>query len=222
MSRAFSVVLQDHWIDMAGTVEPKPRNSWKATVTITDNTIVKSYANNKLIARLLGRISLSREERVLRRLRGLAGVPEFYDRPSPYVLVMSKVPGVNLRAIATGEMSEEYLVRLKTLIAAIHTRGVAHGDAHHYNILIDGDDPYIVDFATAYIKPNRRWHNKRLFKWYRLLDSMRFYRVENRFFARGKPPKMFWLYELKKNYEKSRKKSNPARSADSSDRTGGA
>jgi len=208
-------------IQVSPVVEPKPRNAWKATVTITDNQVIKSYVNNNIVARLIGRVSLSREERALRKLDGLTGVPKFLSRPAPYVLIMSRVPGEHLRKIDNTSMSERYLARLKVLIESIHARGVAHGDAHHYNILIDGDDPYIVDFSTAYIKPSRRWHSKRLFRWYRMLDWMRFYRVENRFFARGEQPKMFWIYDWKKKFEKSRKKSNPSRSANSDYHSGG-
>ena len=206
---------------MAGSSVPPPRNSWKAKVTITDDTVVKSYLSNGWLARQVGRISLAREERALLRLDGLAGVPKLCSRSNPYELVMTKVPGVHLRAIGVTDMSETYLTRLKALIEAIHARGVAHSDAHHFNILKDGDDPYIVDFATAYIKPNRRLYSKRLFNWYRMLDRMRLYRVENRFFDRGEPPKMFWLYEWKKKYEKSRKKPNSNRPGHPDHRAGG-
>ncbi len=184
---------------MANGVPYKPRNRWKARVFIEDGVVVKDYTRSPSISRLYGRICLNWEEAALRTLKGIQGVPLLYDRPTPYRLGMSLVPGVPLEKHNRGEISELFLNRLKALFTQMHERGVAHGDAHFRNILIDNDQPYLIDFSTSYTKGRIKPFDKRLFRWFCLLDYERLYKVEKRFFGRGAPPHMFLLYRLIKN-----------------------
>ncbi len=189
-------------VPMSDDIPFKPRNIWKARLSMDKESIVKDYTDNPLVARLFGRFCLNREERALRRLDGVEGVPRLLGRPTPYRLAMTRVPGTPLARIAKGELAEPFLARLKSLFEEMHGRGVAHGDAHFRNILVHDGRPYLVDFSTAYIKPEGRPYSRRLFSWFRLLDLERIYKVERHFFGRGEAPRMFLLYRIIKRKRK--------------------
>ncbi len=177
-----------------------PRNKWKAIVRREGDTIIKDYSSNPLIPKLYGRICINWEAAALERLEGLHGVPTLLEKPNPFMLKMSAVPGQPISKIKKGSLSEQYFQRLVALFSAMHARGVAHGDAHQRNILVHNDFPYLVDFSTAYVKGRVPLIDNYLFNCFVLLDLERLYKVENRFFARGNPPKMFLLYRVFKRH----------------------
>jgi tRNA A-37 threonylcarbamoyl transferase component Bud32 len=176
---------------------PPPRNAWKADVVLEAGTIRKDFSRRGLIARMVGRRLLDREQRAMIRAQGIRGVPRFVSRPRRDVLVMSFVEGVPLCYLRPGELSEAFFENLTRLFAQLHAKGVAHGDAHWRNILAHGSQPALVDFAVAHTTraPDR---GGRLFEWFRQLDRRQLYKVEHHFFNRGTPPEMFLLYRLVK------------------------
>jgi hypothetical protein len=178
----------------------RPRNAWKASIRREGGVIVKEYSRAPLIPRLFGGISLSWEEAALRRLEGIEGVPAFIGRPSPYTIQISPVPGRPLDKMESGELSESCFEKLVSLIRAIHGRGVAHGDLHQRNILVDQDRPFIIDFSTSYVKGRVPLLDSWVFWKMILLDLERLYKVEKKFFDRGNPPKMFFLYRMIKRF----------------------
>jgi len=185
---------QDH-------VPYRPRNVWKASVRGEGDIITKEYSGAPFIPRLFGRISLSWEEAALRRLEGMAGVPSFINRPSPHVIQISTVMGRPLDKMKIGELSESCFKELVSLIHGIHDRGVAHGDLHQRNILVDQDRPSVIDFSTAYVKGRVPLIDGWIFRNIILLDLERLYKVEKNFFGRGEPPRMFFLYRMIKRFQ---------------------
>jgi len=178
----------------------RPRNVWKASVRRQGDVIVKEHSGAPFIPRLFGRISLSWEEAALRRLEGMEGVPAFIRRPSPYAIHISALEGRPLDKMKSGELSESCFETLGSLIQGIHERGVAHGDLHQRNILVDQDRPSIIDFSTAYVKGRVPLLDGWIFRNMISLDLERLYKVERRFFDRGAPPRMFFLYRMIKRF----------------------
>ena len=178
----------------------RPRNVWKASVRRQGDVIVKEHSGAPFIPRLFGRISLSWEEAALRRLEGMEGVPAFIRRPSPYAIHISALEGRPLDKMKSGDLSESCFETLGSLIQGIHERGVAHGDLHQRNILVDQDRPSIIDFSTAYVKGRVPLLDGWIFRNMISLDLERLYKVERRFFDRGAPPRMFFLYRMVKRF----------------------
>jgi hypothetical protein len=178
----------------------RPRNVWKASVRQEGNVIVKDYSGAPFLSRLFGRISLSWEEAALRRLDGMEGVPAFIGRPSPNVIRISALNGRPLDKMKKGELSECCFQRLVSLIHGIHDRGVAHGDLHQRNILVEEDRPSVIDFSTAYVKARVPLLDGWILKHLISLDLERLYKVERKFFDRGEPPRMFFLYRMIKRF----------------------
>jgi len=183
-----------------GKVPYRPRNEWKASVHQEGDVIVKAYSGATFIPRLFGRISLSWEEAALRRLEGMEGVPAFIRRPSPHAIHISAVKGLPLDKMRSGELSEACFKNLVSLIHGIHDRGVAHGDLHQRNILVDHDRPSVIDFSTAYAKGRVPLLDGWILRNMILLDLERLYKVERKFFDRGDPPRMFFLYRVIKRF----------------------
>jgi len=177
-----------------------PRNVWKASVRQEGDAIVKDYSRGPFIPRLFGRISLSWEEAALKKLEGIEGVPAFISRPSPHEIRISALKGRPLDKVKVGELSESYFEKLVSLIHSIHKRGVAHGDLHQRNILVDQDRPSVIDFSTAYVKGRVPLADGRIFRNIILLDLERLYKVEKKFFDGGEPPRMFFLYRMIKRF----------------------
>lgn len=180
-----------------------PRNVWKGRVSVAEDVVIKDYGRNPLRARLLGRLLLSREQRALEKLEGVAGVPRMLARPNPYRIHISRLPGKPITLSPRGEVTEAFLADLKRLIREIHARGVAHADAHARNVLDDGDKARLVDFSTAIVKGDGPV-NSLLFRWACALDEWSVFKIERRWFERGDPPRMFFLYRLfkRKHYRK--------------------
>jgi len=178
----------------------RPRNVWKASVRREGDVIVKEYSGAPFIPRLFGRISLNWEEAALRRLEGMEGVPAFIRRPSPHAIQISAVRGRPLDKMRSGELSESCFKNLVSLLQDIHERGVAHGDLHQRNILVDQDRPAVIDFSTAYVKGRVPVLDGWILRNMILLDLERLYKVERKFFDRGDPPRMFFLYRMIKRF----------------------
>jgi hypothetical protein len=180
----------------------RPRNAWKGEVLSVNGYIEKNHDRNPFLSRLYARICLNCEEAALRRLKGVRGVPQFIERPSRTSIRMTAVPGVPLGKLKKGDLSELCFSRIKETVAEIHERGVAHCDLHNRNILINNDEPYIIDFATAYVRGRLLFMDKRIFESLKKLDLQRLYKVERKFLGRGTPPKMFFLYNIIKGLKR--------------------
>jgi tRNA A-37 threonylcarbamoyl transferase component Bud32 len=174
----------------------RQRNVWKGEIRVRNGWIEKDYGAAPFFSRLYGRICLHYEAVALRRLNGVKGVPVYLGRPTRNSIRMTRLPGIPLDKLKTGELSELCFHRLQDLIHAIHGRGVAHGDLHMRNILIHGDQPSIIDFSVAYVRGRLPILDKGFFRIFMLLDLERLYKIEKTFLGTGTPPKMFYLYRL--------------------------
>ena len=174
------------------------RNRWKGEIVSANGFVEKSYDKKPMMVCLYGRITLRWERLALQRLERIEGVPSYSGRPTGKSIRMTRVPGIPLDKLKSGELSEQCFHRLQSLIRDIHRRGVAHGDLHMRNILIHENKPFIVDFSTAYVRGRLPILDKNFFRLFVLLDLERLYKIEKAFFGRGTPPKMFFLYRLVK------------------------
>ena len=133
------------------------RNGTKAEINLVDpgdnQFVVKDTANRSWAVRtLLGPWQLNREERAYRLLAGIPGIPRLLGRPDRQSLALQYIPGRSLDMLRPGEVDGAFFDRLDTLLAAIHARGVAHGDLHHRDVLKDPEgNPFVVDFATSVV-----------------------------------------------------------------------
>jgi len=180
----------------------RPRNGWKGEVRFVDGCIEKNHDLNHFLSRIYARICLNFEETALMRLKGVKGVPQFISRPTSTSIRMTTVPGVPLEKLKKGDLSELCFSRIKETVAEIHKLGVAHCDLHNRNILIDNDEPYIIDFATAYTRGRFPFIDGKVFDSLAKLDLQRLYKVERKFFGRGNPPKMFFIYNIIKGLKR--------------------
>jgi len=135
----------------------RARNGTKAEVNLIDpgdaQFVVKDTARRAWAVRtLLGPWQLDREERAYRLLAGARGVPAFLGRPDRQSLALEYIRGRSLDTLNPGDLDGAFFDRLDQVIQGIHSRGVAHGDLHHRDILRDETgEPYIVDFATSVV-----------------------------------------------------------------------
>ena len=134
----------------------RPRNATKADVRVEARggraVVVKDFSGRSLPVRLLvGRPALAREERVYRRLAGLAGIPACLGREGPDRLVLELAPGTPLDRLRPGEVPPAVFDDLDRLLGEIHERGVAVADLHRSNVLVDGERVHVIDFAIARI-----------------------------------------------------------------------
>lgn len=180
----------------------RPRNPWKGDVRFIDGYIEKNHDANPFLSRMYARICLNLEEAALKRLKGIRGIPQFISRPSKTSIRMTAVPGIPLEKLKRGDLSELCFSRIKATVAEMHKSGVAHCDLHNRNILIDNDEPYLIDFATAYTRGRFHVIDRKIFELLKRLDLQRLYKVERKFFGRGTPPKMFFLYNIIKGLKR--------------------
>ncbi len=109
-------------------------------------------------ARLLGPLLAWREARALRRLHGLAGVPDLLDRPDSRSVLMAYVPAVPITKAAHSDWPA-FFAALDRLLEAMHERGVAHCDLRSPgNTLVDeAGEPVLVDFVAS-VHDSRPWN----------------------------------------------------------------
>ena len=117
------------------------------------NVVVKDYRGNGLFFRnTVGRFLVWREAKVLRRLRGLAGVPSLHGRVQGLALIMEALPGRPVEGLEHARpLPPAFFDRLRDLVEAFHARGVAHCDLKRApNVLVGPEgEPYVVDWSAA-------------------------------------------------------------------------
>jgi predicted Ser/Thr protein kinase len=113
---------------------------WKRSVVVLPPGVRVAAA-----ARRLAR----READLLERLAGIEGVPRLLARPSPDTLLRAWIDGTTLRE--RPEVPDATFPALRSLLAAVHARGVAYADlAKEENVVVDDDGrPWLVDFQIS-------------------------------------------------------------------------
>jgi hypothetical protein len=180
------------------TIPYGQRNVWKGAIRPGKGWIEKGYGDAPLLFRLYGRFCLFNEKRALERLKGIGGVPLFLGRLSRDAIKMTRLQGTPLEKFKRGDLTELCFERLREVIDRIHGRGVAHGDLHMRNILVHEEEPSIIDFSNAYVRGSLPVLDEGFFRLFVQLDLHCLFKVEKKFFEKGKPPRMFYLYRLVK------------------------
>jgi len=114
--------------------------------------VLKDYdCGGTRFKRLMGAYLIHREAAALRRAEGIANVPRLLAMPEASALLMSYVEAVPAISLEQGRLGERFFERLTEMVAALHGRGIAHGDLEKLdNILVTPDgQPALVDFASA-------------------------------------------------------------------------
>lgn len=114
----------------------------------------KDYARApRFFRRFVAPFLLNREERALRFLHDVPGVPRVLARIDRQCLVMELVEGTPMDRFKIGELAPEVFLRVQNVIDRIHARGVSHCDLKRRGNLIltpDGEI-YLIDFAAAIV-----------------------------------------------------------------------
>jgi len=95
-----------------------------------------------------GRFLRNRERAIYAALEGVPGVPRWVGQVGPTGLAVEYVEGTTLDRTAA---PPGFFDRLRTLLDAVHGRGVAYGDANkRSNIIVTGDgQPVLIDYQIA-------------------------------------------------------------------------
>lgn len=101
---------------------------------------------------ILGRFLIGREAAFYRKLKGVYGVPEFYERPSGSSILIEFVDGKSIKECEG--LSAGFFDRLQDMVNEFHRRGILYFDLRHKsNVIVRKGDPFIIDFATCFHVP---------------------------------------------------------------------
>jgi len=195
----------------------------KADVLIVEvegrTVIVKDFVGRRWWIRRLGRLQIRREAAAYRWLVGVPGVPAFVGRIDPWALAIGRVDGERLAfaALAAGDGPRQVAL-LRTILDAIHERGVVHNDLRgRENVLLRQDGGLaVVDFAAAIrLRPGGFAH-RLLFRRLALADEAAFLKwkgmiapgtytpADEDFLRRFERWRLLWPFNLKRRKAKTR------------------
>ena len=125
-----------------------------------ERAVLKDHgACDPWFARLLGPMLSGREARALTRLHDVQGIPRLLGRPDSRSLLIEYLPATALEDGAEDTDWPAFFARLESLLADMHSQGIAHCDLRSpYNTMIGAaGEPYIVDFVAS-VSRGRRWN----------------------------------------------------------------
>jgi hypothetical protein len=127
--------------------------------------VVKDFApRGGWVRRFFGPWIVRRELRAYRLLDGVPGVPRVLGRVDACAFVLEYRPGEMLTRALRGRVGPDFLTRLRATVAAMHERGVLHGDLRHRSNVLAGVDgePVVLDLATSICFRPGGWAARRL------------------------------------------------------------
>lgn len=138
---------------------------------------MKDFRGRGLVGRWLGRLQVDRETRAYAWLEGVDGIPRFVGLIDSFALAIEWIEGERL-AFAAFPPSEgpRHLAELRSIVDAMHARGVIHNDLRgRENVLIRGDGHIaVIDLAAALrLRPGGLVHRV-LFRTFRATDEAAF------------------------------------------------
>ncbi len=116
--------------------------------------LIKDFQDSNPIMKMYGRYTLYREAKAYSKLAGLTGFPYCHGIECRDVLVLEYLPGKPLSSFKRGTVPETMFDKLDTIVALMHSRGVAHCDLHRSNVILNQQDLFIIDFASAFVFRN--------------------------------------------------------------------
>ena len=140
---------------MSGRVLRDKGGFLSPVVSVVDHegrpAVLKDYRRkNPLTRGLLAPSLVKREFSVLRHLEGIPGIPKAYAILDKRALLLEYIEGKTINKFRAGELPDGVYLRLVDLVRAMHERGVVHLDLRQRkNILIAGEQPWLIDFANA-------------------------------------------------------------------------
>ena len=140
---------------MSGRVLRDKGGFLSPVVSVVDHdgkpAVLKDYrAKNAVTRGLLAPALVKREFSVLRHLEGIPGIPRAYAVVEKRALLIEYIEGKTINKFKAGELPDRVYARLVDLVRAMHARGVVHLDLRQRkNILIAGEQPWLIDFANA-------------------------------------------------------------------------
>ena len=180
---------------------------------------MKDFAGRAAWVRGLGRMQIRREIAAYRWLDSVPGIPAFVGRVDPLALAIERIEGERLAFAALGpEDGPKHVAELRTILDAIHTRGVVHNDLRgRENVLLRRDGGLaVIDFAAALrLRPGGIAH--RLFfrllvladeaaflKWKGMISPGSYTRKDEAFLRRFERWRVLWPFNPKRRKAKSR------------------
>lgn len=113
--------------------------------------VLKDYRGKNAVTRgLIAPSLVKREYSVLKHLEGIPGIPKAYAVVEKRALLLEYIEGRTINKFKAGELPDRVFERLQELVRAMHARGVVHLDLRQRkNIMIAGEQPWLIDFANA-------------------------------------------------------------------------
>lgn len=131
--------------------------------------VVKTYAQRPwLVRNLAGRWLIGRECGAYEAAQGCPGLARYHGRLGPFALAVQWVDARPLAELPRTDVNAEVFDRLDAILRRLHRRGIAVGDLHHRDVLVDKDgEVTVIDLPTAVFlgdRPGRfrRWLFQRL------------------------------------------------------------
>ncbi len=154
-----------------------------------DEYVIKDASKRPAIARTLYiRRALRHESETLTRLDNVPGIPQNrgFDGPDRLIITylqhQKTLPG-NRDHQRSEFPPPAFFDTFEEIVRRMHERGVAHGDIRRRNILVDGDTPCLIDFATAVIRDARpRWFHRRLFNFVKRVDTIKVVKLKQAYY----------------------------------------
>ena len=132
----------------------------------------------------VGRLLVAREQAAFEQLQDLEGVPRLVGRWGSTGLVRDYIEG---HPLAKGErVSDDFHARLRSLIEAIHRRGMAYVDLEKCDNVLVGDDgrPHLFDFQISWYVPAKwggeLWPARKLRRWLQAGDRYHLVKLQRR------------------------------------------
>lgn len=141
----------------------------RAAYLYTGEERTRSFAEFRLLSQLRD-LDLPVPEPVAAHYRRVNGL--FYEA----AILIGRIEDVIPLGDCAGDLSEDGWSRLGQLLRRFHDAGVNHADLNCFNILIQRQSFYVIDFDKGRIEPNREstasWRKRNLDRLYRSLAKL--------------------------------------------------
>ncbi|MFP3927666.1 MAG: RIO1 family regulatory kinase/ATPase [Desulfobacteraceae bacterium] len=144
-------------IDFGRSMLLRPPTATRPAIWIVEKdgeeAVIKDYgANRPAYRNTVGRFLVRREVKALRKLEGIPGIPTHFGTIEGPAVIMERIKGKSVEGLEESRrLPPQFFLKLRDLVAAFHSRGVAHCDLKRApNILVGPEgEPYVVDWSAA-------------------------------------------------------------------------